>query len=106
VYARNPFLCDLCAIPAAELPFSASPRESDRQSVLYRQQVELPQRVDRLRAPILFEVPERPTVAARRALQRLADAVDRAGLLAAGDRAVGTHGRGPAAPFVEQLSSR
>src|SRR5690606_3383601 len=67
---------------------------------------ELSQRVDRLHGAILFEVPEGPAVAARCALQRLADAVDRTRFAAADDRSVGAHGGGPAALLVEQLGSR
>src|SRR5690606_12590374 len=73
--------------------------------ILDRQQVELPQRVDRLDLAFVLDVPEGPAVAARRALQRLADAVDRAGLAPADDRAVGAHGGGPAALLVEQLGA-
>src|SRR5690606_18867913 len=61
---------------------------------------------DRLDRAVLLEVPEGPAVAARRPLQGLADAVDRARFAARGDRAVCAHGRGPAALLVEQLGAR
>src|SRR5689334_17784241 len=75
-------------------------------SILDREQVELAQAVYRAGLAFALDVPEHPAVAARRVLQRLADAVDRARLSPAGDRAVGAHGRLPAPLLVEDLGAR
>src|SRR5690606_16632815 len=69
-------------------------------------QIELPQGVDRPGLAFMLDVPERPSIAAGRALQRLADAVNRADFLPADERAIGAHAGRPAALPVEQLRAR
>src|SRR5690606_7844744 len=96
-----------CAEPSLALltPFDKL-KANGKASILERQQIELSQRVDRLHRAIALEVPEGPAVAARCALQRLADAVDRTRFAAADDRSIGAHGGDPAALLVEQLRTR
>src|SRR5205085_5124006 len=62
----------------------------------------LAEQVDRDEAAVALDMPERPTVAGRRALHAGADGVDRAAMLGRDQAAVRAHPRGEAAAAVDQ----
>src|SRR5689334_7235715 len=63
----------------------------------------LPQGIERLQSAAALDVPEGPAVARRRTLERGADLVDRAGMAATRNRAVGAHRGSPATLGVGEV---
>ena len=75
-------------------------------SRLRREDIGLPHRVDGFQPVPILIMPEGPAVARRRALELRAEAMDRAGSLAAEQGAVGADRRDEAALAVEQQRTR